>query len=556
MKRRLCSVFLLVCLIPACNDSDAQPEASGGQDGPGKPVVRRPSSSSDEIVSEPAVLDREEPAGEPAADEGPARKWTDSGGNALAVGEFVDLIDGKVCLEDADGAGVVISLEKLSQADREYVRSQSPEVPAEPTQPPPDLPTAVSVNDDPAEDDPTPATAASTRTILPSQRVVIPFDFVSKFDDGRYGRMVGEMIWKKLDRQGEFVIPQTMLDVRDTCQSRNLEPTPQMPVGSVRKIVEDEFGGHVGIWGSVERAPGHDWEVYDLVIKCVDFSAGSEPKVIYEKTARTNSVSEIPHLYVQQMLDALSGREPGEPPEPDPIAEKNWEKNPNLIVGDFQQGTGRVPTGWEATGAQPREPLGNKVRWMPEAGNPDNRLIRFTFDADTGDGYGVMYYSEFFPVEEGARYRFQCRWRTNGPKVKVFIKCCDEIGTTYRRESDREPSRPGRSDYVPEIGQTREVYRSQQNLKGPENTWNTQTEDFTPKHTKYTPRWGRVMLYAYLGAGVVEFDDVVLKQILPPYATGRKVPRHSLESNVTVEEMEQSHEGATESRRSRHMSGR
>ena len=31
------------------------------------------------------------------------------------------------------------------------------------------------------------------------KKVVIPFDFVSKFDNGRYGQIVGEMIWKKLD---------------------------------------------------------------------------------------------------------------------------------------------------------------------------------------------------------------------------------------------------------------------------------------------------------------------------------------------------------------------
>jgi len=29
-------------------------------------------------------------------------------------------------------------------------------------------------------------------------KVVIPFDFQSQFDNGRYGQMVGEMIWKKL----------------------------------------------------------------------------------------------------------------------------------------------------------------------------------------------------------------------------------------------------------------------------------------------------------------------------------------------------------------------
>ena len=68
--------------------------------------------------------------------------------------------------------------------------------------------------------------------------------------------------------------------------------------------------------------------------------------------------------------------------------------------------------------------------------------------------------------------------------------------------------------------QLREVYRCQMNLKGPKNAWNTHTEDFTPKHTKYTPQWGRVMLYAYLGAGQVDFDDVVVKQIVPA-ATGQ-----------------------------------
>ena len=373
------------------------------------------------------------------------------------------------------------------------------------------------------------------------QKVVIPFDFVSKFDEGRYGEMVGDMIWKKLSRDGGFIIPETMLDVRDTCRTNNLNPSPEMPLAKMRKIVQEDFGAHIGIWGSVERAPGHDFEIYDLVIKCVDFTAYPEAKVIYECSKRTNSVSEIPHLYVKEMLDALNGRKPGGPPPVDELAEKNWQENPNLLTGDFEKGSGGVPTGWESTGAQPREPLGDKVRWGPEAGSRGNKVIRFTFDAGIGDGYGVMYYSKFFPVDEGAKYRFQCRWRSNGPNVKVFIKCADEIGTTYRRDSQRKSGgarSPG--SYVPEINQTREVYRSQQNLKGPKNTWNTQTQDFTPKHTKYTPRWGRVMLYAYLGAGVVEFDDVVVKQIVPASpGAGDKRRRHSLETKVTVEEMEE-----------------
>ena len=71
------------------------------------------------------------------------------------------------------------------------------------------------------------------------------------------------------------------------------------------------------------------------------------------------------------MLDAFYGRKPGGPPVIDPAIEENWKKNPNLVVGgDFQSGSGGVPRGWEPVAGQNREPLGNLVRWVPEAGNP------------------------------------------------------------------------------------------------------------------------------------------------------------------------------------------
>ncbi len=379
------------------------------------------------------------------------------------------------------------------------------------------------------------------------QKVVIPFDFQSKFDDGRYGKMVGDMIWKKLDREKGFLIPETMLDVRDFCASRHIQPTPSTPLDKMKSIVEEDFGAHIGIWGSVERAPGHEGDVYDLVVKCVDFSAADEPKVIYETSSRTKTVSEIPHLYIKEMLDALYGREPGGPAPVDELAEKNWLENPNLVAGgDLQRGTGGVPAGWnpgwEAGDVNQYERLGNVVKWLPEYGNPKNRVIRFTLSKGLGDSTGVAYYTKgFFPIEDGAKYRFQARWRSNGPKVIIFIKCYDEIDTTYRRAGEKPAAAPGmrQSRYIPTIGQVREVYRSQQNCYGDKNAWNIQTQDFTPKHTKYTPRWGRVMLYAYLGAGVVEFDDVVVKQIVPASpGSGEKVRRHSLDTGVTIKEME------------------
>jgi hypothetical protein len=269
--------------------------------------------------------------------------------------------------------------------------------------------------------------------------------------------------------------------------------------------------------------------------------------VIYECNARTKTVSEIPRIYVKAMLDKLYGRRPGGPPAPDPLAEKNWETAANLVKGgDFQSGAGGVPTGWASRGGQEREPLGGLVSWQRDTTNPSNRVIRFTFDAGVGDGFGVMYYSDPFPVEEGALYRFQCRYRGNGPNIIVFIKCYDEVDSTYKpgnkSPGNKSPGAKGMGPnaYVPEASRRRECYRSQNNLKGPKNTWNTYANDFTPKHTKYAPTTGRVMLYAYLGAGVVEFDDIVIKQIVPASpGESRKDPRHSLETGVTIKEMEE-----------------
>ncbi len=372
------------------------------------------------------------------------------------------------------------------------------------------------------------------------RKVVIPFDFVSKFDDGVYGRQMGDMIWKKLEREGGFIIPDAMLDVRDFCESEDISPTPGTSLKDMREIIREDFDAQIGIWGSVERVPGHEWDVYDVVIRCVDFSTYPEATVVFECKERTKTVSEIPHVYVKRMLDALYQRTEQGPPLLDMLAERNWEKNPNLVIGDFQAGSGRVPRGWEAVGGQQREPLGRLVQWLRESGNPANSVIRFTFDKGVGDSTGVMYYSDWFPVEEGAKYRFQCRWRSNGPTGKVFIKCYAQQSSEYRTESAPPGSSQPGPNYRPDPGQRREVYRSQQNLKGQKNTWNVQREDFTPKHTKYTPRWGRVMLYAYLGGGVIEFDDVVIKQIVPASPSVQlKELRHSLETKVTIEEMKE-----------------
>jgi hypothetical protein len=343
------------------------------------------------------------------------------------------------------------------------------------------------------------------------KRVVIPFDFVSKFDDGEYGRTIGEMLWTKLRRQGGFVLPESMQDVRDWCQRARMVPGPETPMARMQAIVAREQAGDIGIWGRVERVAGSETDVYDLWIAIADFSV-DPPRMIYQKQARTRTVSEIPHIYIKEALDTLYARPAPAAAVPDSARDGRWKKFPSLVPGDFERGRA-APMGWG--------PLPHDATWVTEkdqGGRSKNRVVRFTMTEDVAGTTGVLYYSDFFRVDAGATYRFQCRWKSSGSAAKVFVKCYDDLPTDTRTAPGAEPSKTER----------REVYRSQQNLEGRPGAWNVHTEDFTPEHPRFTPRWGRVMLYAYWPAGTVEWDDVAVKRIAdPPAVAGGKDHRPS-----------------------------
>jgi hypothetical protein len=330
-----------------------------------------------------------------------------------------------------------------------------------------------------------------------SGRVLIPFDLESTFDNGRYGAIVSDQIWTKIRQRGGFVLPESLQDVRDWCERNRVHPGPETSMDVMKRALRDQ-AGDIAIWGKIERVPGTSGDEYDLRLKVADFST-DPPKVIHDVTARTKTVSEIPHVYIKGAIDALYG-EMAEVV----AAEANdivMPAGPNLVKGTFEVGrTG--PIGWD--------PLPRFVTWVKASGaDADGRskVIRFTMDEATAGTTGVLYYSEPFPVEEGATYRFSCRWRSTGSSAKVFIKCYDDFRTSYQ-DAARKPM----------ASQRREVYRSQQNLQGEPNVWNLHTEDFTPKHDQFTPKWGRVMLYAYWPAGVVEWDDVMVQKV----AKGRR----------------------------------
>jgi hypothetical protein len=133
--------------------------------------------------------------------------------------------------------------------------------------------------------------------------------------------------------------------------------------------------------------------------------------------------------------------------------------------------------------------------------SPDKggKCLRFDLDRERARSYGGLYYSDYVDLRPGATYRFQVRIKSSGLTPMVFLKCSAEFPPAFGFE-----------------GQRREVYRRPIHAQATAS-WTTYTTDFTPRHSRYTPRWLRVMLYAYgADAGTVYFDNCILKEIKPP----------------------------------------
>jgi len=533
------------------------------------------------------------------AAESAQRDWKDVSGKTVAKGEFVAIMNGNVCIQTPEGLGKRIPLESLSAEDQKFAKAtggedlgkiegtletetigmslqdkkkQRQEAAAKP-QPAqaanPDLDIVgndVIAETGDARGDIQVKVKDEKDKYAGSKRVVM-FDFESLWDadqESRYGQIMGNMFWMKINRENKvkhaFVIPESMIDVRNTCTLMDIRPNPDTPLDQMKEIVTKTFNADIGIWGKIERVDKDVMEIYDFWMKIVDFSV-DPPKIIYQvDKTRTEAVAEVTEIYVRHGMERLYNKQ-ARTAEENAKIEENWKNGPNLIVGgDFEKVQNGIPVGWESRCAQHREPFGRMVKRVVDPLDPKNHYLHFDLDAETAEGFGLMYYSKPFLVEEGATYRLDYRYRLSKRiNCIVFVKCYDVIDTNFK------PTANALSEgFTDKIGQqTREVYRNQQNhqqypIGAPPNEkeianagkWVQYSEEFTPRHTRFSPKLGRVMLYGFFTAGTIDFDDLVLKKIkdADPAELKAKVERHSLDSKVTLKDMEENERRAVEAR--------
>jgi hypothetical protein len=334
----------------------------------------------------------------------------------------------------------------------------------------------------------------------PGKPVVVVYDFTSEYDGGRMGKLVGKNVWAKMDRSGRCVLIERD-DVNAAVAEAKFAPGFDRAPAEIVTFTTQTLAATHAIWGKVEQVD-ETGPVSERRLKISARAAGSkdEGKELlldcHMTVANQRAIQLATREIVRRFFDITR-------PEPDVGAEeeKRWKTGPNLIKnGGFETGTTH-PEFWEAIRDDPKHPQHRCVSWVR---NPDGKgkCIKFTIPKDIAATYGVAYYSAPVSIKDGEIYRVSVRVRSNGSKVKIFMKHYKFF-----------PPGPNETK-----GQWRETRRAPMNCYFErKNEWQTFTRDFRPHRDdhegRFDPEITRVELYAYWPKGIVYFDDVVLKKL-------------------------------------------
>ena len=304
-------------------------------------------------------------------------------------------------------------------------------------------------------------------------------------DEEGLGEKVQQMLRFKAKRIGATVYDAS--SVKEALAGRTV--SSETPPAELAALGRQAFQADIVVTGHVAGT-----EPYEVRLLAVYTDDPRQPHVFRERYACANH-----HLIGVEManavFDILGMERPKDPLRmlrEDREIDRRWREGPNLVKNPgFEQAapSGNGPAHWQA--------LENQMAWVP---NPDGpgKVLKYDMNAATAGMYGLDFYSDFIPIEAGATYRFSCRYKTLAPTPKIFLK-----GYHAFEATDGYPA------------QRRETYRRQVHPYGEKGQWNTVTADFVPESTRpeHRPTFLKVDLYAHWPAGVIFWDDIVLKQV-------------------------------------------
>ncbi|MBE3069716.1 MAG: hypothetical protein IMZ66_05720 [Planctomycetes bacterium] len=313
-------------------------------------------------------------------------------------------------------------------------------------------------------------------------------------DEDGLGEKVQQMLRAKARRLGAVVF-----DPSSVAESLGADQVSvATPPARLAALARDRFQADVIVTGHVAGR-----EPYQ--VRVVAVRPGDAGNVFTQTYACANH-----HVIAVEMAgavyDIFSLTRPKDPLRmlrEDPEIDRRWREAPNLVKNPgFEQAApgGNGPACWQAVEPQ--------MAWVANPEGP-GKVLKYDMNEDIAGGYGLDFYSDWIPIEPGATYRFSCRYRSLAPTAKIFLKGYHAF--------------EAQDGYA---AQRRETYRRQVHPSGPGGQWNSVTADFVPESTQpdQMPTFLKVDLYAYWPAGVIYWDDVVLKKVrdAPPAKADKK----------------------------------
>jgi len=356
---------------------------------------------------------------------------------------------------------------------------------------------------------------------------LVVLDFASDFDKGNLGRKIGTMFRAKSSRKKLYVV-----DAEYEWEDRAglmVSPAIDADPVTVADAAQKAFGCDVLIWGVLTRPQpavpekvvehkGHTTAsrqntALTFEVRAVDIK---KKRLLLKKTYQCAINFELT-AKVDEVIKSLTGAATRADVEAAHPSNRMLAFGRELCAGGaFSTGIG-MP--WETLPGW-HWPVHKGISFGTEKGN---RFLHYDISRKVADNEGLFCYSPYVEIKSDTYYQVSFRVRTFAPKVIMFVKGYKDI-----EFHDLDTVKRHRQ----------EVSKHQKRWYGEKKKWGTLvSRPFLPKSAKkkHMPEFVRVQLYAYHPMGIVDFDDVSVRECLDPQKVQLMLPTKPDEKSLLSE---------------------
>ncbi len=320
------------------------------------------------------------------------------------------------------------------------------------------------------------------------------YDFTVS-DTGDSGKKIAEILRGRARRGGEYSL-MVEIDREDILDANPFTPNLKTPQAGIIEHARKYFRAENIIYGQIAHAGG---DAMVVNVRVLQLPKEGAPVVRLAKDYQAANRHELMFVGEQVMAD-LAGRDaPWRRDQALPITYEFLTENlvPNPSFEQPDPDHPNMPARWVDASMK------KQATWIdkPGAKPGDRKCLTLHPDRDMAEGYGLIWYSDFIPIESGGTYVLSMDLKAEGTSIIIWTRGYTKYGTELRNSYKYQKR------FYPE-------------KNGEWECWTT--EPFVPRNPAVTVESVRVMLYAYGSPGTAYYDHVCLRQVKVTSGATRK----------------------------------